>query len=100
MKFTGLLVGIALTVVSLSAYAEETHMAGALTHSEAVAKAADGKAVVEHAEAAKAHAKISLEHLTAGIASLDGVIEHGKLGHVEVAKKSAEEAVKHLKAAQ
>lgn len=40
------------------------------------------------------------ERLSFGIVSLDGAIEHGKQGHSDLAKKSAEEAVKHLKAAQ
>jgi hypothetical protein len=100
MKLNGLLLGIALTAGSLCAYAAEGHVAEALKHAEAAVKAADGKTIAEHAETAKTHAKIAEEHLDAGIKSLDSAIEHGKLGHADLAKKSAEEAVTHLKAAQ
>lgn len=100
MKLTGLWAGIVLSICSFCAYAEESHMAQALKHAEAAAAAADGKAVAEHAGMAKTHAKTAEEHLDAGIKSLNGAIEHGKLGHTDLAKKSAEEAVTHLKAAQ
>ena len=49
---------------------------------------------------AKTHAKVADEHLDADIKILDGAIEHGKLGHADLAKKAAEEAVTLLKAAQ
>jgi O-acetylhomoserine/O-acetylserine sulfhydrylase-like pyridoxal-dependent enzyme len=100
LKLTGLWAGIVLTFASFGAYAGESHMAEALKHAEAAAKAADGKAIAEHAEAAKTHAKTADEHLDAGITSLDDAIDHGKLKHTDLAKKSAEEAVTHLKAAQ
>lgn len=99
-KLTGLWVGTVLTFASLGAYAAESHMAEALKHTEAAAQAGDGKTIAEHADIAKSHAKASDEHLDAGITSLDAAIEHGKLGHSDVAKKAAEEAVTHLKAAQ
>jgi len=51
-------------------------------------------------QAAKTHAKTADEHLDAGITSLNDAIDHGKLKHTDLAKKSAEEAVTHLKAAQ
>lgn len=105
MKFTntkliGLLAGILLTFCSFSTYAEEKHMAQALEHAEAAAKATDGKDIAKHAEMAKTHAKTAEEHLNAGIQSLNGAIEHGKKGHNDLAKSAAEEAVTHLKAAQ
>ncbi len=99
MKLTGLLSAIVLTFTSFGAYAE-SHMAEALKHAEAAAKADDGKAIAEHAEAARTHAKTADEHLDAGITSLNDAIDHGKMKHADLAKKSAEEAVTHLKAAQ
>ena len=99
MKLPGLLAGIVLTFFSFGAYAE-SHMAEALKHAEAAAKADDTKSIVEHAEAAKTHAKTVDEHLDAGITSLNDALDHGKMKHADTAKKSAEEAVTHLKAAQ
>lgn len=101
IKFTSLWAGIVLSLCSLSAYAGgENHMEQALKHAEASAKASDGKTIAEHAETALKHAKTSDEHLDAGIKSLDEAIEHGKQGHSDLAKKAAEEAVTHLKAAK
>jgi hypothetical protein len=100
MKLTRLWAGIALTLAASCAYAAENHVAEALKHAEAAAKATDTKAISEHAGAAKTHAKTADEHLDAGIISLDGAIEHAKLGHADLAKKAAEEAVTHLKAAE
>ncbi|ESS71563.1 hypothetical protein MGMO_96c00100 [Methyloglobulus morosus KoM1] len=100
MKLSSLSAGILLTLVSFGAYAGESHMAEALKHAEAAVKADDGKTIAEHAEVAKTHAKTADEHLDAGIASLNDAIDHGKMKHADLAKKSAEEAVTHLKAAQ
>lgn len=104
MKLAGLLSSaVFLAIASFGVYAGESHIAEAIKHTEASAKAADGKAVisiVEHAEAALGHAKTANEHLTAGITSLNDAIDHGKLKHADLAKKSTEEAVIHLKAAQ
>jgi hypothetical protein len=100
MKLIGLWAGIVLAFCSFYVYAEESHISQAITHAEAAAKATGGKAITEHAEAAKTHAKTADEHLDAGIKSLDDAIEHGKLRHDDLAKKSAEEAVTHLKAAR
>jgi hypothetical protein len=99
-KLTGTLAGIALAFGSLCASAEESHMAAALTHAEAAAKAADAKGVAEHAGVAKTHAAVADEHVDAGLKSLNSAIEHGNMGHADLAKKAAEEAVTHLKAAQ
>ena len=100
MKLSGLLAGTVLTVASFGAYAGESHMTEALKHAEAAAKADDSKSIVEHAEAATTHAKTADEHLDAGITSLYDAIDHGKMKHADSAKKAAEEAVTHLKAAQ
>jgi hypothetical protein len=95
-----LLAGIVLTLCSFGAYAAESHIAQALKHAEAATKAADGKAIAEHADTAKSHAVIAIEHLNAAVKSLDDASDHGKQGHADLAKKAAEEAVSHLKAAQ
>jgi len=100
LKLTGLLAGIVLSFCSFGAFAAESHMAQSLKHAEAAAKATDAKVIAEHAETAKSHVTIAEEHLKAGATSLDAAIEHGKQGHADLAKKSAEEAVTHLKAAQ
>lgn len=101
MKLTSsLCAGIALTLCSFGAFAEESHSELALKHAQVAAKATDAKTIAEHADTAKTHAKVADEHLDAGIKSLDEAIEHGNLGHTEEAKKSANEAVKHLKAVQ
>jgi hypothetical protein len=100
MKRTCLGGCIILICASFGAYAEESHMEQALKHTEAALKATDGKVIVEHAETARSHAKVADEHLDGAAKHLDKVIEHGKQGHVDLAKKAAEVAVKHLKAAQ
>ena len=100
MKQTGLCAAIALTLASFGVYAGESHMTQALKHAESAAKADDSEAILEHAETAKTHAKTADEHLDAGITSLNDAIDHGKLKHTDFAKKSAEEAVTLLKAAQ
>ncbi len=100
MKIIPLCIGIVLSATSSFSHAAESHTAEALKHAEAATKANDGKKIAEHAEAAKGHATVASEHLTAGIKSLDDAIDQGKLGHADVAKKSAEEAVTHLKAAK
>ncbi|NOU22442.1 MAG: hypothetical protein HOO93_11785 [Methyloglobulus sp.] len=100
MKLTALSACIILTVATFGAYAGESHMAEALKHAQAAVKADDGKGVAKHADAAKTHAQTASEHLSAGITSLNDAIDHGKLDHTDLAKKSAEEAVTHLKAAQ
>jgi hypothetical protein len=99
-KLTGLIAGTALTLLSFAPYAAESHIANALTHAEAAAKATDGKAVAEHAGTAATHAKTADEHLDAAVKSLESAVEHGNMGHADVAKKAAAEAVTHLKAAQ
>lgn len=99
-KVSAFWIGITLACVSSFGYAEECHLAEALKHAEAAVKATDSKSASEHAEAAKTHATTVNEHLTAGIKSLNEVVDHNKMGHPDLAKKSAEEAVTHLKAAQ
>ena len=93
MKLSGLWASVVLTFCSFCAYAEESHISQAIMYAGAAAKADGGKAIAEHAETAKTPAKTADEHLDAGIKSLDDAIEHGKLRHADLAKKSAEEAV-------
>ena len=97
---SGLLGGMILSLCPFGAYALESHMEQALKHAEAAVKATDAKAIAEHAEMAKSHVKVADEHLDAGALSLDQAISQGKSGHADLAKKAAEEAVAHLKAAQ
>lgn len=99
-KISSLWAGLILIFCSFYAYAEESHIAQAIKHAEAATKAQGGKAIAEHAETAKTHAKTADEHLDAAIKSLDDSIAQGKLRHDDLAKKSAEEAITHLKAAQ
>jgi hypothetical protein len=49
---------------------------------------------------AKSHIKVVEDHLKESNTSLDAAIAHSKQGHADLARKSAEEAVVHLKAAQ
>lgn len=99
-KWIGCIAGFALSAGPLAAVGAESHMAEALKHAEAAAGAGDAKAIAEHAGAATSHAKIADEHLDAGLKSLESASEHGKMGHADLAKKAADEAVAHLKAAQ
>lgn len=99
-KLIGLLASIVLTLASFGVYAEESHMTEALKHTKAAVKANDGKSIAEHAATAKTHTKTTVEHLNAAITNLDSAIEHGNAGHDDLAKKAAEEALTHLKAAQ
>jgi len=100
MKLTILLAGIALGSASFGVYAGESHMKEALKHAQAAAEAPDAKTVAKHAEQALSHAKTADEHLDTGIKSLESAVEHGNMGHADVAKTATEEAITHLKAAQ
>ncbi len=100
MKLTGIFAGITLALCSLGAYAAEDHVEQAQKHAKAAAKASDAKEIAQHAEQARIHAKTADEHLDAGITSLDNAISQGKQGNADMAKKAAEEAVTHLKAAE
>ncbi len=94
-----------IALCSFSAFAAESHLDQAIKHAEVAAKSGEGKSIAQHADEAKTHAeaakteKIDESHLNAGIKSLDEAIKNGGLGATELAKKSAEEAVTHLKQA-
>lgn len=78
-------------------------------HAEAAVQAGnkgDAKGVGEHARIAKTHVESALtqstfdEHLTAARKSLGSAIEHSTMGHADLARKAAEEALIHLRAAK
>jgi hypothetical protein len=89
-----------LSLVISSTNSRRRSLAQAIKHAEAATKAQGGKAIAEHAETAKTQAKTADEHLDAAIKSLDDSIAQGKLRNDDLAKKAAEEAITHLKAAQ
>jgi hypothetical protein len=98
-----------MILFSLNGRANDSHLEQAVQHTEAAAKATMPKSIVEHAEAAKAHAEAAKNeknhlipggaHLDAGIRSLNKVIENGELGAADSARKAAEEALNHFKQA-
>ncbi|MBD9362412.1 small metal-binding protein SmbP [Methylomonas fluvii] len=99
-KLTIICAGMLLSVSTINVYAAESHIALALEHAQTAAKSGDTKTISNHADAAKGHIKVIDEHLKAGVISLNAAIEHAKQGHTDLAKKSSEEAVLHLNAAQ
>jgi hypothetical protein len=85
------------------------HVQEAWKHTEAALRAGDQgdvKGVGEHARTAKVHVESALaqstidEHLIAARKSLDSAIEHSNMGHADMARKAAEEALNHLNAAK
>ena len=103
--FSGLLLCLSTTV-----FAEE-HLDQALEHANAaVAEGQAGKAssLVTHAKAALDHSlaaslvakSVPKNHIDEASKSLQDAIDHGNMGHVDVATKSAEGGVAHLKAAK
>jgi hypothetical protein len=90
--------GLTMGVYSAVQAADDDHLDEAMKHAKEAAAADDGPSVAKHAELARSHAKTADEHLDAAIKSLDSAMEHGKLGHADMAKKAAEDAQTHLKA--
>lgn len=99
-KHYTLIVAIILTAASTVTLAIDNQLGTALGHAESAAKTDDVKAIETHAEAAKTNITNVEQHLKEAVNSLNSAIEHSQHGHVELAKKSAEDAVKHLKAAK
>lgn len=99
-QLTGIGAGMLLSMAASEVYAAESHIGLALEHAQTVAKAGDVNTIMNHADAAKSHIQVVDEHLKAGVTSLDAAIAHAKQGDTDLAKKSAEEAVLHLNAAQ
>jgi hypothetical protein len=87
----------------------ENHIQEALKHAEAAAaagKKGDASTIATHAQASKTHAEAALqqkpgdEHLKAALQSLDEAIKEANVSRADKARKSAHEAVTHLKAAK
>lgn len=107
-QLTGLCAGMVLTFGSHVAYAETSHLAQAISNAQAATKSSTGVDIAEHAQVALTHAQaaqksadpnVANEHLDAGIKSLEGAIENGTQGQIDIARKDAKEAKAHLKAA-
>jgi len=99
LKLILLSIAMALSV-NLSAVAEDDHLEQAIKHAEEAADASDAAGVMKHAQLAQTHAKTASDHIASGMKSLDSAMEHGNLGHSDMAKGAAKEAVKHFKTAE
>jgi hypothetical protein len=99
-KHNTLMVAIILAAASTATFAIDNQLGTALGHAESAAKTDDVKEIETHAEAAKTNINNVEQHLKEALNGLNSAIEHSKHGHVDLAKKSAEDAVKHLKAAK
>ena len=86
----------------------ETHAAEAMKHAEVAVsegqKKGTAKAVSEHAREALKHAEMAQKakadpHVAEAEKALKEAIEHGNMGHADVAGTAAENAVSHLKMA-
>jgi hypothetical protein len=99
-KYTILMAAMILAAASSASFAIDNQLGTALGHAESAAKTDDVKEIETHAEAAKTSITNLELHLKEALNCLNSAIEHSKHGHVELAKKSAEDAVKHLKAAK
>jgi hypothetical protein len=108
ISFTSILIIMAL--LPFSTFAAENHLSQAVQHAEAAVQSTDVKTIAGHVEEAKTHAEaakaektltagIISSHLDAGIRSLNEAIKEGKLGAIDAARKSAKQAVAHLKQA-
>jgi len=99
-KYQALWIGAVLALATTGAFALDNQLAEALQHAEAAAKTTDVKEIETHAEAAKKNVNTLEQHLKSALDCLNSAIEHSKHGHVDLAKKAAEDAVVHLKAAK
>jgi hypothetical protein len=99
-KHYTLMVAVILTAASTATLAIDNQLGTALGHAETAAKTDDVKEIETHAEAAKTNVTNVEQHLKEALNSLNSAIEHSKHGHADLAKKAAEDAVKHLKAAK
>jgi ferritin-like metal-binding protein YciE len=91
-------VGAVVALAATGAFAVDNQLAQALQHAETAAKTADVKEIESHAEAAKKNINTLEQHLKSALDCLNSAIEHSTHGHVDLAKKSAEDAIVHLKA--
>lgn len=99
-----------LLFLSTAVFAEQ-HADQALEHANAAAtqgKGGKAEALVEHAKLAMEHSLAaaivakgaSKNHLDEAAKELQESIDHGNLGHADVATKHAEAAVGHIKASK
>jgi len=98
-----------LLALSFAAFAEDQHCKIALEHANAAVqqgKANNAKELVKHANAAMEHTLAAAlvltgqpkEHLEAASNELEEAVNHGNLGHTDVATQHAEAAVTHIQA--
>lgn len=99
-KHKALWLGAVLTLAASGVFATDNKLAAALQHAEEAVKITDAKELETHAEAAKKNIDSLEQHFKSALDCLNSAIEHSKRGHLDLAKKAAEEAVVHLKAAK
>ncbi|MGZ8161444.1 MAG: small metal-binding protein SmbP [Methylobacter sp.] len=105
--FAGLLLCLSTTVFADAE--SDKHVTEAMQHANKAVeqgKAGQAPSLVEHAKLGLEHTMaaaitakgVPLTHINAASNSIEQAIDHGNLGHTDLATKSAEEAVEHLKA--
>ncbi|MGR9086152.1 MAG: small metal-binding protein SmbP [Gammaproteobacteria bacterium] len=110
-KITSLCAGLFLMALSSAVLAQNEHTRVALEHANAAVqagKAGNAKELVTHADAALEHALAGAivahgtekVHLEAAANELEEAINHGNLGHADVASEHAGAAVTHLSEAK
>ena len=110
MKILGLVFAGVIFIFS-SALLAQSHLEAAMEHANAAVTEGQAgklpelvihaKAALDHSLAASVVAKsVAKTHIDAASVSLQNAIDHGNLNHAEPAILSAQEAVKHLEAAQ
>jgi len=110
MKILGLIFVGVLFLFS-SALLAQSHLEAAMEHATAAVTEGQAgnlpklvihaKVALDHSLAASVVAKsVAKTHIDAASISLQNAIDHGNLNHAEPATISAQEAVKHLEAAQ
>jgi Small metal-binding protein len=99
-QFKLIILSIALALsANFSVFAEDDHLKQAIKHAEEAGDASDANEAMKHLEMARTHAKTANDHIVSGISALDSGMDHGKMGHADMAKGAAKEAVKHFKVA-
>lgn len=96
--------GAAMLALPTLSFAQENHVAEAITHTRAaIGEGLDGKAqgLTQHANEALTHANFaqkqkSNRHVRAGIVHLKQAIRHGEKGHAAIATRHAKTALSHL----
>jgi HEPN domain-containing protein len=96
-----------LLFISANYVFAEDHPKVAIEHAKEAANASKTADVVHHAGAALEHTLtasiaekgVAKNHLNAGAEELEQAIDHGNLGHLDVAVSHSKTAVEHLSAA-